>query len=63
MCVALQDDALYNNSLNLDDWILRIKDIAANVAPDIKFGAFMMELRKGITGKERTQICIIYLKC
>jgi glutamyl-tRNA synthetase len=54
MCVALQDEALYNNSLNLDDWILRIKDIAANVAPDIKFGAFMMELRKGITGKERT---------
>ena len=54
MLEVLSSDEWYDQSLSLDDWLLKIKQVAANIAPDIKFGAFMMELRKAITGKERT---------
>ena len=54
MGAQLSDESLYGNSMSLDDWIERVRAIASVVAPDMKFGAFMMELRKAITGKERT---------
>lgn len=54
MHTALQDNSWYDASLSVDDWILKIKEVAASVAPDMKFGAFMMELRRVITGKDRT---------
>lgn len=51
---AMQDESWYDGSLDLDAWILKIKDLANSIAPDMKFGAFMMEMRKALTGKERT---------
>jgi glutamyl-tRNA synthetase len=50
----LNQDYWYDMSLDLDAWILKVKEDVAAAAPDMKFGAFMMEMRKAVTGKDRT---------